>query len=162
MIKDLFTTLMFVLLGTIVLSSCSSNEEEVGSKGNFTIDGEPYRVELASCSNGIQEEYADAGCFFEAELYGDEDIYSFTVELVRKYHLDDIESGEDVTDITGVYSFHRITNVDFSRFEETDGRVIVKSVNSKKIVLEFKNFTFNRYDSNYSYVVNGTIEYDRR
>jgi len=162
MIKDLFKTLMLVLFGTIVLSSCSNDDEEGGSNGSFTIDGEPYRVELASCSNGIQEEYADAGCFFEANLYGDEDIYSFTVELVNKYHLDDLESGEDVTDITGVYSFHRITNVDVSRFDETDGRVIVKSVNSKKIALEFRNFTFNRYDSKYSYVVNGTIEYARR
>lgn len=162
MIQKLFALFAVILISALTFSSCSSDDVESASNGNFTIDGEPYRVELASCSNGVQEEYADLGCFFEANLYGDEDIYSFTVELVNKYHLDGLESGEDVTDITRVDSFHRITNVDFSRFEDTDGRVIVKSVNSKKIALEFKNFTFNRYDSNYSYVVNGTIEYDRR
>ena len=149
------------LLSALSFSSCSNNDEEDVLNGTLTIDGESFRVEMASCANGIREEYADAGCFFEAMLRGSEDIYKFTVELVGKYNLDKLKSGEDVSNIVYVYSFHRISNVDFSSFEDTDGKVIVKSVNSGSITLEFKNYTFNRYGSKESYVINGLIEYEK-
>lgn len=161
MIQRLFTLFVGVLLSALTFSSCSSDDEEGGSKGNFTVDGETYRIEMASCTDGTQEEYADAGCFFEAMLYGEEDAYYFTVELYGIYDLDELKSGEDVTDITGVYSFRPLTSAGSSSYEETNGKVIVKSTSSSKITLEFKNFTFNRYSSDYSYVVNGAIEYDR-
>ena len=118
MIQKFFTLIVVILLSTLTFSSCSSDDDEGGSNGSFTIDGESYRVELASCTDGTQEEYADAGCFFEAMLRGSEDTYYFTVELVGKYNLNNLKSGEDVSDIASVYSFHRISNVDFSRFED--------------------------------------------
>lgn len=161
MIYRLFTLFTVVLLSALTFSSCSSDDEEGGSKGNFTVDGEVYRIEMASCTDGTQEEYADAGCFFEAMLYGEEDAYYFTVELYGIYDLGELKSGEDVTDVTGVYSFRPLSSASSSRYEETDGKVIVKSVSSSKITLEFKNFTFNKYNSDYSYIVNGAIEYDR-
>lgn len=161
MFKNLLSFLLCVLFSTLTLTSCSNDEEESGSKGSFIIDGENYRVEMASCTDGVQEEYANAGCFFEAILYGDEDAYHFTVELVSIYQLDKLKSGDDVTDKTGVYSLRLLTNTDFSRYQETDGKVIVKSVSNNKITLEYKNFTFNRDGSKYSYIVNGVIEYER-
>ena len=161
MTQKFFTLIVVILLSTLTFSSCSSDDDEGGSNGSFTIDGESYRVELASCTDGTQEEYADAGCFFEAMLRGSEDTYYFTVELVGKYNLNNLKSGEDVSDIASVYSFHRISNVDFSRFEETDGKVIIKSTSNNSITLEFKNFTFNRRGSNVSYVTNGLIEYEK-
>lgn len=161
MIQKFFTLIVVILLSTLTFSSCSSDDDEGGSNGSFTIDGESYRVELASCTDGTQEEYADAGCFFEAMLYGEEDAYYFTVELYGIYDLDDLKSGEDVTDIAGVYSFRPLTNAGSSRYEETGGKVFVKSASSGKIALEYKNFTFNRSGSNYSTIVNGVIEYNR-
>lgn len=161
MAKNIFSIFVAVLLSSLTFVSCSSDDEEEGLNGSLTIDGETYRVEMASCSNGVQEEYADAGCFFEAMLRGSEDTYDFTVELVGKYNLNNLKSGEDVSDIVYVYSFHRISNVDVSRFEDTDGKVIIKSTSNNSITLEFKNFTFNRKDSNVSYVINGLIEYEK-
>lgn len=161
MIQKFFTSIVVVLISALTFSSCSSDDDGGGSNGSFTIDGESYRVEMASCTDGTQEEYADAGCFFEAMLYGEEDAYYFTVELYGVYDLDDLKSGEDVTDVTGVYSFRPLTSASSSRYEETDGKVIVKSVSSGKIALEYKNFTFNKSGSNYSTIVNGVIEYDR-
>lgn len=160
-LKNYLTILICALLSTLSFTACSSDDDEEGLNGSLTIDGETYRVEMASCSNGVQEEYADAGCFFEAMLGGSEDTYYFTVELVGKYNLNNLKSGEDVSDIASVYSFHRISNVDFSRFEDTDGKVIIKSTSNNSITLEFKNYTFNRRGSNVSYVINGLIEYEK-
>lgn len=159
--KNYLSFLICVLLSTFTFTSCSSESEEGGSKGQFTIDGESYRVEMASCSDGVLEEYAVAGCFFEAMLYGDEDAYYFTVELVDIYDLDNLKKGDDVTDRADVYSFRRISHTDFSRYEEIGGRVIVKSVSNQTITLEFKNFTFKRYEGKDSFIVNGSIEYER-
>ena len=159
--KNYFTFLICVLLGTFTFTSCSSESEEGGSKGQITIDGEGYRVEMAECSDGVLEEYAVAGCFFEAMLYGDEGAYYYTVELVGIYELDNLKKGDDVTDRASVYSFRSISHADFSRYEETGGRVIVKSVSNQSITLEFKNFTFKRSEGKESFIANGAIEYER-
>lgn len=161
-IRKFYTAIVCVILCLISLSSCS-NDEDGGNnpKGSVTINGNSYRAENCECKDGVLEEYADVGCYFETLLYGNEDSYRFSIKLYNIYDLDKLHSGDDITDIVTVSTFCYLTSADASRFEDNGGKIVVKSVNNNTICLEFNNFKFNRRNNDTSYTVNGTIEYER-
>lgn len=165
MLKKIFL-LSIALLGTLALSSCSSDDDG-GVNGDFIVNGEGYKLDGdAQCQDGRSTEYYDLKASFEVTLFKDKrNLVGYHFALTTNlYQLSKLNVGDDLSNKVSVSSLRSLTNLySEDKFDDESGKLIVKSIAQDAIVLEFVDFTFRKVNGSnaQTFVMNGTISYER-
>ena len=170
MIQKFFTSIVVVLLSALTFTSCSSDDDEGGSNGSFSVNGEKCRIHDASCSfhGTIRDDLGD----FEIPPHGgftmqfeyDESLYYFEFSVDGISSSDVIKVGENlVTDgRVDVGAFRRITSIGLStRYYDEDGKLSISEKGSNFVVVNFDNFSFikDTGNSETKYTINGKVKF---
>ena len=171
MLKNYFTILICVLLGTLTFSSCSSSDDdESASNGSIFVNGEECEIYYTGCSfhgtiSDSEGEFTiDPHGSFTMELIYDESLHLFNFSVDNLYSSDIIKVGEnyvaedkvDVTSFRGISSFELSTS-----YYDEDGKLSISEKGSNYVVVNFDNFSFvkDTGKSETKYTINGKVKY---
>lgn len=170
MIQKFFTSIVVVLLSALTFTSCSSDDDEGGSNGSFSVNGEKCRIHDASCSfHGTISD--DLGEFeipphggFTMQFKFDESLYYFEFSVDGASSSDFIEVGENlvVDGMVDVGYFRQITSIELStRYYDEDGKLSISEKGSNYVVVNFDNFSFikDTGKSEAKYIINGKVKF---
>ena len=170
MIQKFFTSIVVVLLSALTFTSCSSDDDEGGSNGSFSVNGEKCGIHDASCSfHGTISD--DLGEFeipphggFTMQFEFDKSLYYFEFSVDGASSSDVIKVGENlVTDgMVNVGDFRQITSIGLStRYYDEDGKLSISEKGSNYVVVNFDNFSFikDTGKSETKYTINGKVKF---
>lgn len=171
MLKKYFSILVCVLLGTLAFSSCSSDDEEDGgSNGTFSVNGEKCDIHDASCSfhgtisDDLGEfEIPSHGGFTMQFIFG-ESLYYFEFSVEGASSSDVIKIGENLVSdgMVDVNYFRRLTSAELSTsYYDEDGKLSISEKGSNYVVVNFDNFSFikDTGKSETKYTINGKVKF---
>ena len=166
--KRICSLMMSMLMILCLFTACSSDDEPGNNEG-ISIDGASVVIDEADITYNkvLEDSQGDfvipehASC--TAYLYFDDFLYRFNFSIYGVSTEREMVKGKNVIDDLSVLAFHPISSIELAtRYGEEAGSVIVKEVAHGYVVLEFKNFSFEK-DNNgrkHTYHINGCIKYN--
>ena len=170
MIHKLFTKFAIVLFCVLSLSSCSNDDDNGGSNGNFSINGKKCEIHDASCSfhgtisDVLGELEIPPHGSFTMQFIFDESLYYFSSSIDGASSSDIIKVGQNLVSEgkVSVGDFRRITSIELStRYYDEDGSFSISEKGSNYVVVNFNNFSFvkDTGKSETQYTFNGKVKF---